>query len=235
MKRGMIIAALMAAVLPLRAGQLVTVDASGTIASVNMLPFFPAGSMVNISVTGTVKLDGTGAGVFVTNPDGSLNSTPDPGCDVCWAPGYQYFIPGHAYPTVAGGDGINHFAGGGGNYDLFPDGHSPWALQGPQSTDTALSQAPFTPGVILRFGALAGTFMANPGPTDWFLVGFGGQLTVPAGAPPLKLVVVDAFYPNNSGSYAVAIDSVPEPAAIWLAFSGFVLFGLPRAFRRLSR
>ena len=50
------------------------------------------------------------------------------------------------------------------------------------------------------------------------------------------MVVVDTFYPNNTGGYTrddgSICPAVPEPAAIWLAFSGFAVLGLPRAFRR---
>ena len=71
-----------------------------------------------ISATGTVNLNGP-FGQIVTNSDGSLSKVPSSSCDDCWAPGYQYFIPGAStYPTIAGGDGINHFAGGGGNFDM---------------------------------------------------------------------------------------------------------------------
>ena len=132
------------------------------------------------------------------------------------------------YPTVAGGDGINHFSGGGANFDLFPGSHSAWAPQGKQTTDT-------TDVGALRFGALAGTFVTNPTPTDWFLVGSGGAFVTPPGGGTLQLIVVDTFYSNNAGVFDVTVNDVPEPAAIWLAFSGFAVLGLSRTFRRLSR
>ena len=128
-------------------------------------------------------------------------SVPAASCTLCWAPGYQYFIPGDpSYPTGAGGDGINHFGGGGGNFDAFPGAHSPWATEGKQTTDTS------DPGA-LRFGALAGTFVVNPTATDWFLIGFGGQLVVPQGGATLQMVLVDTFYPNNTGGYTVTINT----------------------------
>lgn len=127
---------------------------------------------------------------------------------------------------------MNHFAGGGGNYDLYPGNHSYWASQGKQTTDTS------DPGA-LRFGTLAGTFETNPTATDWFSIGYGGQLVIPQGGATLLMVIVDTFYPNNTGGYTVTIDqgsaAVPEPSAIWLAFSGFAALGVPRAYRLLSR
>jgi len=230
MKFGIIIVTALFGVATLEAGVVFTMDpTTGLPISAGT---YAGGTTLTISVTGSVNLNGPNS-LIVTNPDGSLVSVPAASCTLCWAPGYQYFIPGDpSYPTGAGGDGINHFGGGGGNFDAFPGAHSPWATVGKQTTDTT------DPGA-LRFGALAGTFVVNPTATDWFLIGFGGQLVVPQGGATLQMVLVDTFYPNNTGGYTITINtpsaSVPEPSAIWLAFSGFAVLGLPRAYRLLSR
>jgi hypothetical protein len=229
MKLEIFVTALLGAALPLQAGTLFTVDsmlftptAAGT---------YAGNITLSISASGTVNLNSP-SGLIVTNPDGSLaTAVPSASCLSCWEPGYQYFIgASNTYPTVAGGDGINHFAGGGGNFDLFPGDHSAWAAEGKPTTDTT------DPGA-LRFGALAATFKVDPTAMDWFLLGYGGTFVTPAGGGTLLLVVVDTFYSNNNGIYTVTVNeaAVPEPSAIWLAFSGFAVLGLPRAFRRLSR
>jgi hypothetical protein len=223
------IPALLAAVLPLSAGVVFTMDP--TLATPTNGGTYAGGATLLISVTGKVNLNGP-SGLIVTNPDGSIaTAVPPASCTGCWAPGYQYFIAGDkTYPTIAGGSGTNDFTGGGGNYDMFPGDHSAWAPEGKQTTDT-------TDPLALRFGSLAYTFAGHPTATDWFALGYGGTFVTPQGGGTLLMVVVDTYYPNNTGAYTVTIDqeAVPEPAAIWLAFSGVALFGLPRAFRRLSR
>jgi hypothetical protein len=167
------------------------------------------------------------------NPDGSLNTQPAASCVPCWSPGYNYFLPlANNYPTVAGGDGINHFPGGGTNFDAFAGANLASPAIGLHSTDTTLLGAFGVPGGIIRQGAIAGTFAANPIATDWFLVGNGGLLTVPGGGGTLQLAIVDTFHPNNSGAFTVNIDiapaDVPEPSVAWLAFSGIAFLGYRR-------
>lgn len=220
------------AILPLEAAVVYTIDP--TISTPINGGAYAGSLTLHITTTGKINLNGP-TGLIETNPDGSMASSPLASCAVCWSPGYQYFISGSStYPTFAGGDGINHFAGGGGNYDLFPADHSAWAAIGKQTTNTN------DPGA-LRFGALAYTFNVNPTATDWSLLGYGGTFVTPAGGGTLLMQVADTFYPNNTGSYTVTIDTqlgpqeIPEPAAIWLAFSGFAVLGVPRAFRWLPR
>ena len=230
MKPGTLFAVLLLAALPLSGGTLFTgmIDPSQAIPTT--AGTYGPGLTLSVSVTGTVNLDAP-SGLIITNPDGSLASIPSASCTSCWAPGYQYFIPGsNTYPTVAGGDGTNHFAGGGGNYDMFPGMGSPWAAEGKQTTDTT------DPGA-LRFGALAYTFVANPTNTDWNLLApaLGGGLygnTISTGnGGTLQLIVIDTYYPNNSGGFSVTVFT-PEPSAAWLSFSGVAFWALARRARR---
>ena len=209
----------MIAALPLNAGIVLSIDPS--LSTPTNGGTYTWGTVLFIGVNGTVNLNSP-TGLIVTNPDGSLSSAPPASCTSCWAPGYQYFLPGASgYPTVAGGDGINHFVGGGGNYDAFPGSHPPFAPQGKPTTDT-------TDPAAIRFGALAGTFVSNPTATDWFLIGYGGSFLVPVGGGTLQLIVVDTYYPNNTGAYGVSIDTVPEPSVAWLALSGIAFLGFRR-------
>jgi hypothetical protein len=238
MKLGTFVATLLLAVLPVTAGTLFTGNIDSASAAAISAGTYAAGVTLNISVTGTANLNSPST-LIITNPDGSMVTPVAPAsCVSCWAPGYQFFIEGSTtYPTVAGGDGTNHFVGGGGNYDLFPGSHSPWATEGKQTTDTT------DPGAI-RFGALAYTFVANTNtvaalnPTDWHQLAhpLGGGLfgsTISSGSGgTLMVVVVDTFYSNNSGSFNLTITDAPEPSVAWLIFSGLGLFGLARVASR---
>ena len=229
MRLGILVSAVLSAVLPLQAGVVFTVDP--TIATPTNAGTYAGSVTLLISISGTVNLNGP-SGQIITNPDGSLVLTPSASCTVCWS-GYQYFIAGsNAYPVVAGGDGINHFVGGGGNYDHTSGTNGPWAAVGKQTTDTT------DPGAI-RFGELAYTFQTNPISTDWLTLGGGGTFVTPAGGGTLLMIVADTLYTNNTGGYTVTVTPLvvdtPEPTAIWLAFSGFAVLSLPRAFRRLSK
>src|SRR5438067_2798 len=78
------------------------------------------------------------------------------------------------YPIVNGGDGINHFPGGGANYDNAPAPPAgPYAFAGAQTTDT-------TSPLAILFGTVVGTFTNTPTRADWFRIGTGGTFTVPA-------------------------------------------------------
>jgi hypothetical protein len=223
MQRVTILIALLAASLPLSAGILMPLDP--TKPGPTDVGLFQGGTVLNITVNGTVSLNGTG---IVTNPDGSLAN----GCPECAALGYGYFVQGQPYP----GGGVNNFPGGGSNFDLLPDGHPPFAAEGNPTLD---QNAPN----VIRFGAVAYTFTANPQAADWKLLGYGGPITVPgSGLADLLLVVVDTYYPNNlpasiniDTGYKVEIDAAPEPAAMGLAFSGLLLLGGTRLLRRARR
>jgi len=187
---------------------------------------YAAGQTLTVAVSGSTNLNYP-ASQIVVNPDGSLVAPiASAECTACWQPGYQIFIPGAQYPMVAGGDGINHFAGGGSNYDLLSDDRSPWAGQGKQTTDT-------TDLAAIRFGTLAYTFADNPAPLDWHTLGFGGTVQTGSGGN-LQLVIVDTYYPNNSGGYTVDINvaEVPEPGTLSLLCAGLCLMTIN--FRRVA-
>jgi hypothetical protein len=236
MNFGTQIAALFLIALPLSAGTLFTVSGS-QIAPMSAGTFGPNQSLT-ITATGTVDLLGRD-GSYPVNPDGSLVAPLSASCMGCFTAMYQSYVnPGSAYPTVAGGDGTNHFAGGGANFDLFPGGHSVWAPEGKQTTDT-------TDPLAIRLGALAYTFVSSPQQNDWKVLApsqgggmFGNTINSGPSGGTLLLVVVDTAYWNNTGSFSVNVtpndQATPEPSAAWLAFSGVILFGLPRIVRRRS-
>jgi hypothetical protein len=207
-------ASLFCAALPLTAG-MIPLAASNS--SKTDYGWFKGGATVYLSTGGTI---GLAENDLLINPDGSLASIAS--CTSCWADSYQYFRSGAAYPTFAGGDGLNHFSGGGANYDLFPTvGYNQLPDQGVASTDTT------NPNVI-RFGAVAGTWSANPTPhsSDWFFVGYGGSFVAPEGGANLYLIVVDTYYINNVGNFDVFVTDVPEPSASWLASSGMLFLAV---------
>jgi hypothetical protein len=164
------------------------------------LGFFSGGTSIDIQMTGTVNLSGDNPnGPFapwVTNPDGSVVGHVDGLFDQ-----YEYANPGAAnYPTTFGGDGINHFAGGGANY-----AGGVFGFTGALTTDTT------NPGTI-RLGDVVGTFTTTPGRSDWFQIGLSDTVLTPSSGAHLYVAVVDTFYPNNIGSYDGTFSAFATPA-----------------------
>jgi hypothetical protein len=236
MKLGTFLGVLLLATSPLVAGSYFTMANQPTPLNVGM--YLP-NDMLYITATGSVNILGPD-GNFPTNPDGSLvggNITAN--CTGCFTADYaSYANQGGPYPNVALGDSINHFMGGGINYDKdfcnapCPGVHSPWGPEGKQTTDT-------TDPAAIRLGAIAYTFVANPLNTDWLPVPFvpagGGNfsaiISTGTNGGTLQLVVVDTSYWNNAGTFSVGVSDTPEPSVVWLTFSGMALLGLARVSR----
>jgi hypothetical protein len=174
-----------------------------TTTSSNKLDLGPlaAGSTFKLTFTGTGDLVNSN---FQTSPDGSL-AAPAAGP-------YAFANSGAAYSTAYGGDGINHFVGGGANYDSTGSG---FPFAGKLTTDT-------TDLAAIRAGAVVGTFSATPSRTDWFYIGSGDTFSAPTGGGELFVAVADSFSSDNHGSYAGALTApaaVPEAAtAVSLGF-----------------
>ena len=163
-----------------------------TTGSVNKLDLgpFAAGATFQFTFTGSGDLVNSN---YQTNPNGSL-AAPAMGP-------YTFANQGAAYSTAFGGDGINHFVGGGGNYDSSGSG---FPFAGKMTTDT-------TDPADIRFGAVVGTFSATPGRSDWFYIGSGGTFTAPSGGGDLFVAVNDTNNTDNHGSYAGTL-TTPAPA-----------------------
>ncbi len=130
-----------------------------------------------------------------------------------WPPQGQ--APG--LPKTGKGDGINHYAGGGTNYNT---GANLFAYAGTASTDTT------NPNTI-RFGALVGTFSAAPvNNVDWFFIGTQNSILVPQGGGTLYLADNDDPAKNGGGfTVNVAPAAVPEASSV-VSFSLLMAFGL---------
>lgn len=154
------------------------------------LGFFSGGAALSISASGTAII----ARNLLTRADGSLAS-PIPSRD-------KYFGDAESlaasYPTTYGGNGINHFIGGGLNYSTAGGVALSWPVAGKMTTDT-------TDQGVIRFGALIGTFKENPKRGDWFLIGRGTTKTVPAGGCHLYVLVNDSYWADNSGGYWITV------------------------------
>lgn len=152
---------------------------------------FSENTELYISVTGVVVVCWN----YMTLPDGSLAVPMSPQDSP-----RLHAIPGsQKYPTDFGGDGMNHFQGGGLNY-VPGHGDISWPVGGKQTTDT-------TDPATIRFGALIGTFSDSPQREDWFCIGLGTKVTVPDGGRHLYLLVNDSSYADNSGGYWVNIEN----------------------------
>lgn len=156
------------------------------------LGFFAGGTLLQLTATGQGDLVSAD---FQTYADGSLAAVA--------AGVYAYANAGASHPVVNGGDGINHFVGGGSNYDDVGD---LWGFAGLETTDTTNSGA-------IRGGALVATFSPTPSRGDWFLVGLARSFVVPVDGATLYVAVNDSFHGDNHGSYSLTYGAVPEPAS----------------------
>ncbi len=186
------------------------------------LGFYSGGSVLTVTMSGeTSVVSGSDNSSIDTFADGSLVH-PIEGEVAYW---WGYANAGALdYPTTFGGDGINHYPGGGANYDTGGYG---FALAGAWSTDTT------NPNTI-RYGAVVGTFSASPASTDWFYIGTEATVVVPDGGANLYVAVNDAVWENSSGQYLGDVNVVPEPTTIALGGMAFLIFLVHRNSPRRS-
>ena len=172
---------------------------------------FLSGSQLVVTCSGQVSL--LSAPDWFTFPDGSLAAN-------VLDPLYQYANPDAMnYPTFAGGDGVNHYAGGGANVDAAGN---VFGFAGSPSTDT-------TDFDTIRLGAVVATFANNPTRSSWFAIEHGSSFIVPGGeAAHLYIAVNDSFSSNNGGAYQCEINPVPEPAALALLSAALIAAGRRR-------
>src|SRR6185295_3990087 len=147
---------------------------------------------------------------------------------------FTWTAEGGPYPTFAGGDGINHYRGGGTNWQ-----GSFWNELGAQSTDT------LNPATI-RFGTLVGTFNPAPAASDWFVIGRHATIQIPATGAHLYAAISDCATcrPDNAFAFAVTVgkriyslrddfDSTHNPSGPW-SYGFRLATDAPSAFTRFS-
>ena len=123
---------------------------------------------------------------------------------------------------------------GDGTFTLRPDGvpdtgvtssnYGYFNPSGSFTADGAFARA----GANAKIGALIGTMNAgaytglNPSTaqaSEWFLIGNSAQITLFAPGH-IYAAVNDTFYPNNTGSFSVTTQPVPEPGTYALMMAG---------------
>ena len=172
--------------LPVNA-QTFSVPATTTLAGKIDLGLLAPNAQVRVSATGSIELYSPNQ--YLTFADGSLAAPLVSGA-ITWT------AENGPYPTVAGGDGINHYPGGGTNWT-----GTQWTELGAQSTDT------LNPGTI-RFGTLVGTFSPTPSAADWFVIGRDRIVTAPSTGAHLYAAVLDCAagcHTDNFGRYTVTV------------------------------
>lgn len=138
------------------------------------------------------------------------------------------------------GSGVVDLVGApGSGFDINPDGT-------PTSTVTTPGYGYFNPngsyqadgnygpgGAGIKIGALMGTLVAAPAsPSDYFLIGYGTDLTLLSDSF-IYAQVNDTYYPNNGGAFeasVAAVNAVPEPLTLSLFGAG--LAGMAAVRRR---
>ncbi|MEP6809491.1 MAG: LamG-like jellyroll fold domain-containing protein [Chthoniobacterales bacterium] len=123
--------------------------------------------------------------------DNRLTAKPDGSLAIPASGPYSFANQAAPYSNLSGGDGINHFAGGGQNFDTTGAGYG---FAGKLTTNT-------TDPAAIRSGAVVGTFSSTPARADWFLIGNGKTVQVPAGGAHLYVAVNDSFSGDNHGAY----------------------------------
>jgi hypothetical protein len=201
-------------VCPMTAGM---IPLNSTVYSPTSAGFYAGGTVLSITITGTVSLGGS----VSTNPDGSLVT-------LAGSP-YSYFNPSGAdYDITPPNWDAAYIA-------TDPCGNSwtnGWSNEG--AKDPNLSHA----GTV-TLGSVAGLFTSGStfswsgscNSPNWFEAStntggiYTGSFIVPAGGASLWLVVPDTYYLNNAGTFNVAVNAIanPEPSAIWLALTGLLL------------
>lgn len=178
-----------------------TLDAQTSDVNKLNLGFFAGGTTLNAKLSGIISV-GESSSVYA---DGSLEEP----FTFRYPFSVNYFyasIGASGYPTNFGGDGINHFIGGGFNYDIRNPANR-FGFAGKQTTDTTDPNA-------IRFGSVVGTFSANPSRNDWFFIGLDRILTVPEGGANLYVAVHEGYHSNNLGAYSGTIEIVPESKSV---------------------
>lgn len=86
-------------------------------------------------------------------------------------------------------------------------------------------------GSAFKIGSLVGSFVANPGASNWFAIGYGTTVTL-AAPGTIYAMVNDTVHGNNGGAFRVEVTAVPEPADWVLLIAGFGLTGAAMRRRR---
>jgi hypothetical protein len=86
-------------------------------------------------------------------------------------------------------------------------------------------------GSAFKIGSLVGTFVANPGVSDFFGIGFATTVTLLAPGS-IYAMVNDTGHFNNGGAFSVEVSMVPEPENWAMLIVGFGLTGAVLRRRR---